>query len=62
MSEMNEELKIISVVPRCSVCGATTHYWIKNKKTGETKFFCSLCGELGIFKYHNDDWDIICLG
>ncbi|MDD5181956.1 MAG: hypothetical protein PHC66_02160 [Candidatus Nanoarchaeia archaeon] len=57
-----EGMKVISVIPRCQTCSRHTVYIVKNKKSGEAKYFCALCGPLEILKYHNNsDWDTIVL-
>jgi hypothetical protein len=32
----------------------------KNKKTGETKYLCDLCGTVGLLSYSNNPlWDVV---
>lgn len=58
-----DEIKVISVVPRCQTCNRHTEYIVKNKRTGENKYLCAVCGPLEILRYHNnkEEWNIICL-
>ena len=54
-----DNIEVIREIPRCEVCKSHADYWIKNKKTGESKYFCSLCSTFILLKYRNNGWDII---
>lgn len=55
------DVKILSVIPRCQTCSKHTKYIIKNKKTGEKRYLCKLCGEVQFLSYMNGEWEIISL-
>jgi len=60
MYKNTKDIKVISVVPRCQQCKSHSDFVAKNKKTGETRHLCKICGRLQVILYlNNDDWDII---
>lgn len=48
-----------NIIPRCPGCNSHSDYIILNKKTGEKKYFCKMCGDIHLYKYNGDEWNII---
>ncbi len=48
-----------NVIPRCPGCKSHSDYIIINKKTGEKKYFCKMCGDFHLYKYSGENWEII---
>ncbi len=55
----NEDIKIVKTIPRCPGCGRHSHYMAVNKKTGEVKYFCEVCGAIHLMELKDNGWEVI---